>query len=506
LLKQFVFPALLAIALAARAQQPAPGQLDASPTLFTVMAALNAAGMDTGLDAPSSPRLRKDVREELAHRDIPSLAAIRQFVAQHHQADPTAELTQYISFALSVGDPPNFAFRRRDLDLPPEVLRIKDFAKLLAQFYKEAGIGAVWVRSQPAIDGYIARYHGPVTQAVLQVSTYLRQPTSGFDGRHFQIFIELLAPSGQVQRRSYGYEDTVVVTPSAEPRWFDVRHAYLHYLLDPLAARHQEILERKKFLTHQAQRVRRLSDSFQDDFVSLTTESLIKAVEARLDHDPAAVERALYQGFILTPYFSEGLQLYEKQEQSMQVYYPEMVGAIDLKTEAARLSRVDFNAGPPVHEAKPAAPAVTAPAVPSAPLTGAAKTLDEGGQLYADRDKNPANLDAAKRKYLEVLQQTEDKLLHADAYYGLARIAALSKDPGAAVRLFQNALDLGPRPATRAWVLVYLGKLAMATDDPDGADRAQHYFLDALQVNGISDLARRQAENGVRASTKQNKE
>jgi tetratricopeptide (TPR) repeat protein len=185
--------------------------------------------------------------------------------------------------------------------------------------------------------------------------------------------------------------------------------------------------------------------------------------------------------------------LYEKQEQSMVVYYPEMVGAIDLKTEVARLSKIDFNAGPP-RAPKPVTPVVATPAVPAAPLTGAAKTLDDAEQLYAGRD-----LEGAKKKYLDVLEQTDEKPLHADAYYGLARIAALDRDPETAVRLFQKALDLGPRPATKAWVLVYLGKLTLAADEPQ---EAQRYFLDALQVVGISDLARREAENGVKASSK----
>ncbi len=487
---------MLAITLAARADQPEPGQLDASPTLFTVMAALNAAGFDAGLDAPYSHRLRKEVREEVARREIPSLGAIRQFVAEHRQPDATKELSQYISFALTVGAPPDFVLRKRDVEIPPEALKLQEFAKLLVPFYKEAGIAGLWQRAQPEIDEYIARYHTPATQAVLQVNAYLRQQTSGFKGRRFQIFIELLAPPGQVQRRSYGFEDTVVVTPSAEPRAFDIRHGYLHYLLDPMASRNQEILDRKKFLLRQAQRVGRLEDSFRDDFAALTTESLIKAVESRLDHDPAAIDRALYQGFILAPFFSEYLQLYEKQEQSMLIYYPEMVGAIDLKTEDARLSKIDFNAGPP-HAAKPAAPAAAVPAVPAAPaapLTGAAKTLDDAERLYTARD-----LDAAKKKYLEVLEQTDQKPLHADAYYGLARIAALDRDPETAVRLFQSALDLGPRPATRAWVLVYLGKLTLAADQPE---QAQQYFVKALQVEGISDKARKEAENGVRASTK----
>lgn len=496
MLKRFFFPALLAIALAARADQPEPGQLDASQTLFTVMAALNAAGFDAGLDEPTGHRLRKQVRDELARREIPSLRAIRQFVAEHHQRDATAELSQYVSFALTVGGPPDFAMRKRDVEIPPDALKLVEFSKLLAPFYKEAGIAGLWQRAQPDIDEAIARYHGPVSQAVLEVNAYLRQQTSGFKGRRFQVFIELLAPPGQVQRRSYGFEDTVVVTPSAEPRTFEIRHAYLHYLLDPMATRNQEVLDRKKFLARHVQRLGRLEDSFRDDFLALATESLIKAVESRLDHDPGAIERALYQGFILAPFFSEHLPLYEKQEQSMMVYYPEMVGAIDLKTEDVRLSKVDFNSRPE-RAAKPAAPAAAAPvpAVPAAPLTGAAKTLDDAEQLYAARD-----LDAAKKKYLEVLEQTDERVLQADAYYGLARIAALNKDPETAVRLFRNALDLGPRPATTGWVLVYLGKLALASEEPE---QAQQYFTGALQVKGISDKARKEAENGLQASSKQ---
>lgn len=484
---------MLAITLAARADQPEPGQLDASPTLFTIMAALNAAGFDAGLNARYSHPLRREVRDELARRQIPSLEAIKQFVAEHHQPDATAELSQYISFALSVGGPPDFAMRKRDVDLPPDALRLRDFSKLLPAFYKEAGIAGLWQRAQPDIDEYIARYHGPVLETVLEVNAYLRQQTSGFQGRRFQIFIELLAPPGQVQLRSYGFEDTVVVTPSAQPRIFEIRHAYLRYLLDPMATRYQEILDRKKFLLRHAERARRLEDHFREDFLALTTESLVKAVESRLDHDPAGIERALYQGFILTPFFAEQLPLYEKQEQSMLVYYPDMVGAIDLGTENVRLSKVDFNLGPPESAAKHATPA-SAPAAPAAPLTGAAKTLDDAEQLYLARD-----LDAARKKYLEVLEQTDDKPLQADAYYGLARIAALNKDPETSMRLFQSALDLGPRPVTKGWVLVYLGKLALAAEEPE---QAQQYFTGALKVEGISDMARKQAETGLQASSK----
>ena len=168
---------------------------------------------------------------------------------------------------LSCNGPPNFAVANmRDVDIPPDVTPMVSLSPLLAAFYKEAGVEDLWKRSQPAIDQYIARYHTPVAEAVLQVNAYLRQQTSGFKGRHFQIFIELLAGPNQIQTRSYANEYTVVVTPSPEPRIFDLRHAYLHYLLDPLATRNEEILERKKALRRPRRSVSRAGRFFQGRF------------------------------------------------------------------------------------------------------------------------------------------------------------------------------------------------------------------------------------------------
>jgi hypothetical protein len=277
-------------AIAGHAAPAETGQLDASPTLFTVMAAINAAGYDADLNSPNNHPIRKAIRDELAKRNIPSLEAIKAYLAKHRLRNDTAELGQYISLALSVGPPPTFAFRQKDIEIPPDAGALRDFVPLLAAFYKEANIEDLWKRSQPAIDQYLARYHNPVTDAVLQVNLYLRQQTSGFRGRHFQIFVELQGAPNQIQTRSYGNEYTIVVTPSPDPRIFDIRHGYLHYSLDPLATHNAEILERKRGLIDHAQRAQALDDSFKQDFLLLATESLIKAVEARLDKAPQRVQ------------------------------------------------------------------------------------------------------------------------------------------------------------------------------------------------------------------------
>jgi len=268
-----------------------------------------------------------------------------------------------------------------------------------------------------------------------------------------------------------------------------VRHGYLHYLLDPLSTRYQETLARKKSLVDHALRSKVLPDSFKQDFLLLTTESLIKAVEARLDHRPEAVRQALLEGNILAPYFSEQLPAYEKQEQSMMVYYPGMVGAIDLAKEDARLSKVDFS-----KEAAARAVVKTAPPPPPPAPTGVARTLDEAEQLYRAND-----LDQAKKLFLDALQQTDLKPPHAAAYFGLARIAAKQKDPETSQKLFEKTLELEPEPFVRGWTLVYLGRLSVAAGDREAAAK---YFQDALQVEGASNDARQAANDGAQMISK----
>ena len=57
-------------------------------------------------------------------------------------------------------------------------------------------------------------------------------------------------------------------------------------------------------------------------------------------------------------------------------------------------------------------------------------------------------------------KETDLKSAHAKAYYGLARISLLEKDPEKADELFRVVLDQDPDAATKSWSLLYLGRLA----------------------------------------------
>jgi hypothetical protein len=225
-------------------------------------------------------------------------------------------LSQYISFALSVDEAPAFQYRYNLNELPPDVAALDGLQKLLVAFYKEAGIDQLWRKAQPAYEDAIARYHGPGMKALLEVNAYVRTSTSAAMGSRFQVYIDLLGAPNQIQTRSYKNDYFVVVTASQDVQGDDIRHGYLHYILDPLAIRYSVELEKKKGLLDFAQAAPLLAPYYKSDFLLLATECLIKAVESRLapfSKRQALVDEAFREGFILTPAFAELLPGYEKR-------------------------------------------------------------------------------------------------------------------------------------------------------------------------------------------------
>jgi tetratricopeptide (TPR) repeat protein len=489
-LSLFTLSVLAAFRVTAAEQQ---GQLDASPVLFSVLAAINAAGYDTDLASPANHPLREMIRRELAAKKLSVLDDLKYFVRKHHKTDPAADLAQYISFALSVKGPPDFDSKFRKVDVPPDVAALDGFSGLMARFYDQAGVDELWKKSQPAFDQVIERYHEPVSQAVLEVNSYLRNVTSGYLGRRFQIYIDLLGAPNQIQVRGYADDYIIVLTSSPEPQIDDIRAAYLGYLIEPPAIKYSDLVMKNRGLTDYAQMAPALPEAYKSDFLLLTTRSLIKAIESRLSRGgkrQEMVDQALREGYVLTPYFAEQLVVYEQQQDSMRMYFPELIKSINLKREEKRLEGVKFSAVASVRKAKTTA----APASGPPPVSAARKALDEAENLYRDRQ-----LDKARQAYTRLLGETEEKSLHAASYYGLARIAVLQKDPELAERLFQKSLESAPEPPVRAWVEVYLGRLSDAAGE---RDEAMNHYKQALAVEGGSAAARDAAEKGMQASFK----
>ena len=487
MIRPFLLVAISAVAFGQPQSRPSEDQLDGSQTLFTVLAAINAAGYDADLDSTANPPIRKQVRDAIAAKHLDSVDALKKFFDAHRQNSPEAELSQYISFGLTLEGPPDFQYHMKPEEIPHDVRKLEGLNPLIASFYREANIEELWKRSQPAYEHMLAAYHSGVAKALLEANAYLRNPTSGFRGRHFQIYVDLLGAPNQIQSRSYKDDYFVVVSPSPEPQIDEIRHAYLHYLLDPLSLRYFDQLSKLKALAEFAAPAPALDSAYKDDFILLSTECLIKAVESRLAHGTqnrqVVVDQALREGFVLTPAFADGLAVYEKQVESMRFYFPDLIGQIDLAREDKRLEHVQFAKEAAIKKAK------HAPAPPAPVLTGAAKTLQEAEDLYGKRDLAPA-----RQNYLKVLEQAGGDGLHAKAYYGLARIAALQKDPELAEKLFQKTLELSPDKETMSWAYLYLARLADAAGE---REQAEKNYRSVLAIDGAPASVRNAAEKGL---------
>lgn len=527
---------------AAPAPRPSMSQIDASESMFTVLAAIHAAGFDADTASAANHPLRIAMREHLASANLKSVEALKEFFGRKRQRDAASELSQYISYALLLNGPPDFALSSLTESLPPDVAELRGLSPLLAAFYSEANVARIWRRVQPLYEQVIAQYQEPLTRAIVESNAYLRMPTSGYNDRRFQIFVELLGPPNQIHSRIYGGDYFVVVTPVSDPLWqslrepytaylrdvlrenpdaarqapaiaelfrkaveggaampelpvHEIRQSYLTYLLDPLPLRHAEALRKKNSLMQFAQRAPALDLAYKNDFTLLATKSLVRAVESRLvrggANKQAVIDEAMREGFVLTAAFAEQLPAYEKQERAMRLYFPDMVAAIDVKKEEQRLAGITFAEQKAVRTVR-VTPAEVAPKAPSSP---AAKSLEAAEEKYDSRD-----LTGAKEGYLRVVQQTADRTLQARAYYGLARIAALEKDPELSERLFQKTLELNPDPAVKSWSLLYLGRLAGARGD---RVQAAAFFESALAVAGLPDQVRNLAAKGLEEMRKQ---
>jgi predicted negative regulator of RcsB-dependent stress response len=274
----------------------------------------------------------------------------------------------------------------------------------------------------------------------------------------------------------------------------EIRDAYLSYLLDPLTFRYSALIQQKKALDKYAQEAPALPLEYKDNFSLLLTKSLIKAIDSRLMHGSAEkkaafVNEAMREGFVLTAAFANLLPLYEKQDEALRIYYPDLVNAIDVRKEQKRLKEVEFVQSIPARVVAPPA---------AMQLNPAEESLETAEGLYEQHD-----FDNAQKLFRKVFEQTTDKAMQGRAYYGLARIAVQQNKKDEALDLFQRTADADPNPVITAWSHVYLGRLALAAGDPG---KANNQFKLALAIPGASEKAHEAAERGLRSSSQGDKE
>ncbi len=418
--------------------------LNANEQLFAVLAALNAAGYDAGLGAPTGDTTRDEVRRALAAEKIPVLVQIRDFYNKHLIAkDPGANLGQYISLALLLDAPPDFHLTVKPTDLPPDAKSVEGLIPLLRKFYQEADLVEVWSKFRPRYEAAIERYSPAVRQNFELADAYLRFPSGTYLGRKYTIDLSLLGAPEQVQARVYGDHYYLVVTPSQRMRLREIRYQYLHFLLDPLALKYAVDIHQKAALLKMARTAPQLGDDYKEDFAMLLTQCLVRAIEVRMDKlAPAAaaarVKELQASGLILAPYFYNALAAYEKQDTSLSVYYRDLVEGIDVAKEQKQLTNVKFAPRPNLGTVAPA-------------RSRQEDLLDRGDNAIFE-----GHYDDAQSAFRAVLQ---DDPHNARALFGLAVVASNTRKPDTAQEYFRKTLETARDLRLVTWSHIYLGRI-----------------------------------------------
>jgi len=350
---------------------------------------------------------------------------------------------------------------------------------------------------------------------IVSTNLYLKLPASTSQARRFIVVTEPMLSPRMVNARIYGADYVVVVSPvNGQIPMKDVRHTYLHYVIEPLLYARASAIDRMEPILKEV-REAPLAFRYRSDTVPLVVECLIKAIEARtMDTGipeykiPAGVmrsdlpryqhERQLYQdkvdaarlaavhhdmtqGFVLTQYFYEQLIQFEKDPASLRDVIGEMVYGMDVESQVHRARQIDFDTVADDDVLQRTKPRV---------LTG----LD-----LAEARLSAGDIAGASAIAHKALSEPPDSLKAvadgARANFILARVAILTGHPEEAVDDFQKTLATSKEPRQLAWSHIYLGRML---DLECKRDEALAEYKQAMATRDGAQDTRLAAERGVK--------
>jgi hypothetical protein len=365
----------------------------------------------------------------------------------------------------------------------------------------EQHIGRLWVQVQPVYNHEIDQIHDSVSQIVFVATNYLRELATPGDPRTFTIIVEPLV--GRITNvRNFQDHYAIVLSGSADVPVDTVRHAYLHFMLDPLPLRYPHVIAVKRPVFDAALRSPRLTADLRDDFASYFSECLVRAVELKLKRmSPSEREATMdnddADGYVLVRPLFKSLASFEGAEPSMKLYFPDMVRTIDAPAEVKRVQALKFAPGGSspregdtsseqlVRQRRPHPTTIPNDADAIAELT-------EGERRIAE--KNPR---AAESSFQRVLTKYPDQ---PRALYGIGLVALLDHDAVRAKDVF-GRLTTGEHAATQdpmvlTWSHIYLARIY---DDEGQSEQAKTEYQAALAVTGGPEQAKQAAQKGLAA-------
>ena len=461
--------------------------------LFTTMAALNAAGFDVEFGSQYHS-VREAVRKYASGVDEDLLSRLKAFYASHKgKGSDEDQLAKYISLAVNVSAAPNFKPLTRDEILPPDARSVVEFAELLREFYDKAHLSQHWIELQPDYNREISKMAPVLRNAIVRTDAYLRLPSGSMASSSMSIYIELAAPVNTVNVRSNQDSYYVIIGDSANPRIDDIRHAYLHFQLDRLMATNANRIQGGAQLLDLVKKEDGVDMTYTSEFHVMATESLIRALELRMDRVATARAResidTFYRvGLLLTPYFYDALEDYEKGDVGIRDAFIEIARNVDLDAEQARFQRSFHKI--PAPQKSVARPEVPLP--PPAPPVNPARDLLK----QAEAAFNAGDTDKAQAAFQRVL--TEFDREDGSAMYGLALVASRKGDREEAKQYFERTVRSdSAESGMKVWSYVYLARIF---DLECNRDTALENYRQAVRMADDTRNAQAAARAGIQKS------
>jgi hypothetical protein len=511
-------------------QEKAPSLVDpAGPTVslvssepvFVMAAALNACGYDEGLEesSPVRKKIRDEVNQALANSEDArnKRDKVCLYIAQHRMTGSERDIAQYISLALYLTPPPELEISDDLAEMPPDSTQVAEIVPLLKDFVAAVDLHGIWLATHRTYDEEADKLHDPLTKMIVGTNLYLKMPASTYAGRRFVVVFEPQFSPHMVNARVYGTDYVVVVSPvNGQIRMNDVRHTYLHYMIEPLLLARANAVDRMQPILKEV-RDSPLEFRYRSDTVPLTIECLIKAIEARTmdtgvpsykipagvdrselpryQHElqvyqqkvdavrQATVNRDLTQGFVLTQYFYDQLIPFEKDPASLSDTIGEMVYSMDVDQQVHRARQIEFDKesdGDVLTQSKPRK------------LTG----LDLAEARLSAGDVATAS--AMARQALVMKSDSLDAVADsARADFILARADLLTGHAEEAFDGFQKTLATSKQPRQLAWSHIYLGRML---DLECKRDEAIAEYKEALASRDGQQDTRLAAERGLKTA------
>ena len=173
--------------------------------------------------------------------------AMCKYYEEHQQPDASKTLAQYVSLALYLNPPPALTAKVKDADMPPDAVGCPGNPSAACRNSPRRRVcTTIWEANRQAYAALTGRYHEALAKMLFDTEIYLKLPSSTRLGRDFTVYVDPMGAPGQTNARNYGSDYYVVISPGPGSglKMDQIRHTYLHYLLDPLAMKYPGTMKR----------------------------------------------------------------------------------------------------------------------------------------------------------------------------------------------------------------------------------------------------------------------